>query len=158
MVQFTGRSAHLIMPIKAENRARYPKDWYQIRARIQARAGNKCEQCGVPNGRYIYRDDAGDWHECGLPDRKYEQPMLSTDAVKAMGFKPVLIVCTTAHLDHTPENYSDNNLRFWCQKCHLAYDHEHHQRNARETRRKGKAAADMFESSDNSDDGRGTAR
>jgi len=31
-----------------------------------------------------------------------------------------------------------------CQRCHLRYDHDHHQRNAYETRRKGKAAKDIF--------------
>ena len=31
------------MPIKPENKARYPKDWKQVRARILVRAGNRCE-------------------------------------------------------------------------------------------------------------------
>lgn len=38
------------MPIKPENKARYPKDWKQIRDRVVQRAGNKCEFCGVRNG------------------------------------------------------------------------------------------------------------
>ena len=33
------------MPIKPENRGRYPENWPEIRARILARAGNRCEQC-----------------------------------------------------------------------------------------------------------------
>lgn len=37
------------MPIKPENRGRYPKDWKQIRERILLRAGNRCEFCGVEN-------------------------------------------------------------------------------------------------------------
>ena len=32
------------------------------------------------------------------------------------------IVLTVAHLDHTPENCDDENLRAMCQRCHLAYD------------------------------------
>ncbi len=40
------------MPIKPENRARYPKDWKQIRAAILERAGHCCEQCGIPNGAF----------------------------------------------------------------------------------------------------------
>jgi hypothetical protein len=36
------------------------------------------------------------------------------------------IVCTMAHLDHTPGNDSDDNLRFLCQWCHLHYDQSHH--------------------------------
>ena len=30
------------MPIRPENKARYPKDWKQISLRIRARADNKC--------------------------------------------------------------------------------------------------------------------
>lgn len=37
------------MPIKPENRHRYPKNWPEIRERIRARSGNRCEWCGVPN-------------------------------------------------------------------------------------------------------------
>ena len=43
------------MPIKPENRHRYPKDWPQIRARILARAGNACEKCKAPNRTRIAR-------------------------------------------------------------------------------------------------------
>ena len=39
----------MIMPIKTENKARYPKNWEQIRADILRRAGNKCEFCGIEN-------------------------------------------------------------------------------------------------------------
>ena len=37
------------MPIKPENRGRYPADWKQVRARILERAGNACEFCGAAN-------------------------------------------------------------------------------------------------------------
>jgi 5-methylcytosine-specific restriction endonuclease McrA len=81
------------MPIRAENRSRYPRDWKAIRAGILARAGNICENegCGASNG----------------------QPHPIT------GSKVVL---TIAHLDHTPENCDPANLRAWCQRCHNAYD------------------------------------
>ncbi|NJM13727.1 MAG: hypothetical protein HC889_19405 [Synechococcaceae cyanobacterium SM1_2_3] len=57
------------MPMKPENRARYPRNWKQIRAAILERAG---------------------------------------------------------------------------QRCHLAYDAKHHQQNAYQTRRAGKAKGDLF--------------
>ena len=38
------------MPIRAENKARYPKDWKAISLSIRARAGNKCEECAAVNG------------------------------------------------------------------------------------------------------------
>lgn len=31
------------MPIKPDNKARYPADWKQIRAKILERAQNRCE-------------------------------------------------------------------------------------------------------------------
>ena len=37
------------MPIKPENKARYPKDWKEIRKRVLERANNRCEFCGVEN-------------------------------------------------------------------------------------------------------------
>lgn len=37
------------MPIKTENKHRYPSNWKSIRAAILERAGHRCEQCGVPN-------------------------------------------------------------------------------------------------------------
>ncbi len=38
------------MPIRPEERGRYPQNWKDISAAIRARAGNKCEWCGAPNG------------------------------------------------------------------------------------------------------------
>jgi hypothetical protein len=37
-----------------------------------------------------------------------------------------IVILTAAHLDHTPENCSEENLRAMCQGCHLHYDTEHH--------------------------------
>ncbi len=58
--------------------------------------------------------------------------------------KIIKIVLTIAHLDHTPENCADDNLRAWCQRHHLAYDQAHHAANAYASRREGKAVADLF--------------
>lgn len=134
------------MPIKPENLARYPANWAEIRARIQERAHNKCEECGVPNRAWGYRV-AGIFHRVNKRQtidlvrsgREWVRPPFY------LGLHRIIeIVCTTAHLDHVPEHCSDENLKFWCQRCHLRYDQSHHQANARETRRAGKAI-DMFE-------------
>lgn len=122
------------MPISAENRARYPANWKAIRARIQARAGDKCEQCAVPNGAYRIRG-----REQFTFDLMQVEAWTCCDELKVSK-----IVCTTAHLDHQPENCADENLKFLCQRCHLSYDAEHHQQSAYKSRRKGRAA-DMFE-------------
>jgi hypothetical protein len=39
-----------------------------------------------------------------------------------------IVVLTTAHLNHTPEDCRPANLRVMCQACHLAYDAEYHAR------------------------------
>ena len=51
------------------------------------------------------------------------------------------VVLTVAHLNHTPEDNRDENLRAMCQGCHLHYDRAHHA----ETRRR-RHNLDLFES------------
>ncbi|WAC75309.1 hypothetical protein OU995_11685 [Roseateles sp. SL47] len=138
------------MPIKTENRARYPANWKQIRVAILERAGHRCERCKAPNRERIARgggDDAGtymlDTAEV-FSDQTGErlgQIHMSDYEVSRM----VDVVLTIAHLDHVPENCEPENLRAWCQKCHLAYDAQHHRANAQATRRARKALADLFE-------------
>jgi len=45
-----------------------------------------------------------------------------------------MVVLTTAHLDHIPENCQDDNLKAMCNGCHLWYDRDHHAETARNTR------------------------
>lgn len=52
---------------------------------------------------------------------------------------------TVAHLgDPSPENCADDNLKAMCQRCHLRYDHDLHQRNAAATRRARKQNGELF--------------
>lgn len=46
-----------------------------------------------------------------------------------------LVVLTVAHLDHTPENCTEDNLLAMCQRCHLTYDAAHHAQTRRNTKR-----------------------
>jgi hypothetical protein len=55
------------------------------------------------------------------------------------------VVLTVAHLDHDPTNCGDDNLRAMCQRCHLAYDHEHHARSRHTNRRRHFARGDLFD-------------
>ncbi|WP_081467407.1 hypothetical protein [Anaerophaga thermohalophila] len=105
------------MPIKPENRNRYPDNWPDIRAKIRERAGDKCEWCGVVNHSYIHRLT----RELCLPDED--------GAIK--------IICTVAHLDHTPENCDNENLAFLCQRCYNRYYMKHRQETRRKARLKG---------------------
>jgi 5-methylcytosine-specific restriction endonuclease McrA len=138
-----------MMPIKPENRARYPANWKQIRAAILARAGDQCENCKTFNGTRICRG-AGNDIDTYMTD---EAEVFDADTGEYLGRKRmsdyhvgkmVDIVLTIAHLDHTPENCDPANLRAWCQRCHLKYDAAHHAINARETRRSRRAIGDFF--------------
>ncbi len=103
------------MPILEENRGRYPVDWPQISKRIRNdRAAGRCEcqgECGTGHGARGGRARPG---RC-LARQGNPHPVTGSR-----------VVLTVAHLDHQPENCSDENLRAMCQRCHLAYDAGHH--------------------------------
>lgn len=107
------------MPIRDSEKARYPKNWPAISKRVRERAGNCCE--GSP----------------AFPNCRVENGQLHP----VTGSRVVL---TVAHLDHQPEHCADENLKAWCQKCHLTYDAKHHAKNGRTTRQARKALADLF--------------
>ena len=114
------------MPIRPENRARYPKDWKAISAGIRSRAGDRCECEG----------------ECGRGTHTGRCP--NTQGAPAYGTGS-RVVLTTAHLDHTPENCAPENLRSMCQGCHLHYDRHHHAQTAYRTRKDAARTADLFD-------------
>lgn len=128
------------MPIKPENRARYPKEWRAIRAAIRERAGDCCEgspafpDCRRPNGFYLNKTTG-----------EITEDLMQVEVWDCVDRdKVVRIVLTVGHLDHTPENCDPANLRLWCQRCHLTYDARHHAGNARVTRSSRKASGDLF--------------
>lgn len=138
------------MPIKPENKARYPSNWKQIRARILDRAGNCCEWCHARNRTRIARgagDDADTYMTddasvyCANTGEFFGQTHMSNFHVSRM----TDIVLTIAHLDHQPENCADENLRALCQRCHLKHDREHHAASAKATRRARLNTPDLFE-------------
>lgn len=112
------------MPIKPENRKRYPKNWKEIANAIRDRGNQQCE--GSPA-----------YPECraqnGAP-----HPITGS-----------MVVLTVAHLNHMPEDCSDDNLKSMCQRCHLTYDAHHHKQTAYATRKAKAQTKDMFESVDN---------
>lgn len=133
------------MPIKPENKHRYPPDWREIRERILERAGHRCENCGVINHAYGFRQADGSFVMTGYNGaRAMLEPARSELRPHPQGVDVLMIVLTIAHLDHVPEHCGDDNLRAWCQRCHLAYDAEHHAQTAYTTRRQGKALGDLF--------------
>lgn len=120
------------MPIRPENRARYPADWPQISMQIRARAGQCCEACGVSNHAWGWRGVAGAFHQVGkraLIEAGFGRPPFDLWITIEPGWTSLVrvieIVLTVAHLDHTPENCDPANLRAWCQRCHNIYDAKH---------------------------------
>ena len=108
----------LLMPILPENRHRYPggspqsKEWRAIVRKIRARSDDRCE-----GWRF------GIFPECRAANL---QPHPVTGS---------RVVLTVAHLNHRPEDCSDENLAHGCQRCHNSYDAEHRAR-TRETRKR----------------------
>ena len=108
------------MPIRPSEKARYPKDWKAITRRIRERS----ETLDGPEGQCecVAECDLHPWGRC-----------VERNGRKAF-FAKGKIVLTVAHLDHTPENCADDNLKAMCQRCHLRYDREHHAATSRATR------------------------
>ncbi len=142
------------MPIRPENRGRYPKDWPQIAANIRARAGDVCEACGVPNGAFIRRaiskKGTAVWRLSSDP--AFSNGYSAADGTEVpdtmedeCGYgRAVRVVLTVAHLDHQPENCDPDNLRAWCQRCHNAYDAPMRRAGIKSRARAERAVSDMF--------------
>jgi hypothetical protein len=144
------------MPIKPENRHRYPTDWPAIRERILQRAGYQCEHPGCAARQYAFgvwtlNELGWRWHEIedGHPIalRWNDAKQRAAEAYFARGEegdRPIVIVLTIAHLDHMPENCAPENLRALCQRHHLAHDHALHMASSQATRRARLAAGELF--------------
>lgn len=116
------------MPIRKSEVARYPKDWEAISSAIKQRSGGQCECEG----------------ECGL-HRTHPGPRRCKERQGALAtWAKGRIVLTVAHLNHQPEDCEPANLKAMCQRCHLRYDTQHHQRNAALTRRAKKQNGELF--------------
>ncbi|RIK92464.1 MAG: hypothetical protein DCC73_11820 [Proteobacteria bacterium] len=117
------------MPIRPENRRRYPQNWKSISYKIMQRAGNRCEVCGVRHGDWGWRDERGRFQrvrarpfiEAGHGKPPFYTNMRWPDGV-VREVKIIKIILTVAHLDHQPENCADENLMAMCQRCHNLYD------------------------------------
>lgn len=142
------------MPIRPENKDRYPKDWSKISAAIREAAGQCCQKCKAPNGRSIRRGKTEDgqhvWRlatdSCYMDGVCAETGLLvpDTDEDSVAYGREVKVVLTVAHLDHTPENCDPSNLRAWCPRCHKAYDAPMRRAWVAERSRSSLAVSDLF--------------
>lgn len=102
------------MPIRPENKARYPKDW-KLRSRFVrfVRAKGCCEWCGAKHG----------------------EPHPHTGSV---------VVLTTAHVfDDRPEASSLLNLAALCQRCHNRHDGKARRAGTKERKRAASGQIEM---------------
>lgn len=98
------------MPIRPENRKRYPKNWKTISLRIRyERAKGRCECTG----------ECGHHHRAPWSLEPHRCPEWDGEEHTITGSKVVL---TVAHLNHTPEDCADDNLKAMCQRCHNKLD------------------------------------
>lgn len=113
---------------------RYPDNWQELREAVLARAGNKCEFCGVENYAIGVRNEDGTFIEYNA---------METEAADLDGEKVLQIILTVAHLDHDEENknVTIDRLKALCQRCHLIYDIPEKKRRIKSK----KAIADLFE-------------
>ena len=111
------------MPIRPENKARYPENWKELRGQILTRADHACEckgQCGNNHWQdpvVSYSAGPGEW--CRAENHQ-DHPVTGSK-----------VVLTIAHLDHQPENNKLSNLMAMCQRCHNTYDAPNRTRNQR---------------------------
>jgi len=112
------------VPIKPENKDRYPHNWKEISEDIRFnRAKNRCECEG----------------ECCSGHK---------ERCKAINYKPhpdtgSKVILTVAHLNNTPEDCDYDNLKAMCQRCHLNYDMDLHKQNRLDNMRCNETV-DMF--------------
>ncbi len=162
------------MPIKKENRARYPADWPAISLAAKERARWRCQHPGCTAkqysvGRWIcfgggpheWRPVEGNVPATTAQDREFFMAGEGRDAHGELwtygqarafidrwswedGDRPLVIVLTVAHLNHQPEDCRPENLAAMCQRHHLAYDHDHHRANAQATRRLKSGTLELF--------------
>ena len=116
------------MPIRPEQREKYPPDWPEISRRIRfERAEGRCECDGLCG------ESHGEQRRC-LAFHGKPHPVTGSK-----------VVLTTMHLDHDPTHCDDDNLMAACQKCHNRYDGPMRRQGIAERRRKALAVGDLFE-------------
>lgn len=132
------------MPIRPENRDRYPADW-KLRSRFvrEHRARNRCEWCGVRQYDVGHRDERGQWVSVAggrTFDRYADARQFAADydycySGEDGGRLVVVIVLTVAHVhDDRPEASGLLNLAALCQRCHNRHDAAARRQGTRERR------------------------
>lgn len=83
-----------LSPIKAENRAKYPRNWSTIRQEALLRAGDHCEWCGLANHTLINKQTrqpitSEEWHAAQQSGVKLTKQTLHK--IKSLGWTRVVL-------------------------------------------------------------------
>jgi len=132
---------------------KYPPNWKtEIVPQVKARDNNCCAFCGVKNYSVGYRSNSNFipisgnemYDKAGNGELSYKEAReLAKHCNEFCEDKLIVIVLTVAHLNHDINDNNLSNLKTLCQKCHLNYDKEHHQRNSRNTINKKKGLVEL---------------
>lgn len=139
------------MPIKPANRSLYPRDWPMVSEAAKVRAGWQCTHVGAdgqrctacqygvgrwlpgPGGVLVWtprHTSALSYAQARYLAAEYSYSLFGDEPVPRGQAPVIVIVLTTAHLDHDPTNCADDNLAPMCQRHHLAWDAAHHAESA----------------------------
>lgn len=124
------------MPISKALKHLYPSNWAQLSRQLKEQAGWCCQQCGVPQYAIAHWDGeryqlvkGSQYYDQLEYTHSYQSAVAAKQALTEWGDYPaklIVVVLTTAHLDHDPSNNAPDNLRVLCARCHLKYDQAHH--------------------------------
>lgn len=114
------------MPIRPENRDRYPREWKAMVALAGKRSGGRCECDGK----------CGQQHPRGRCEAVNREPHPDTGSI---------VVLTLAHEHGVPlEETSIARMFHACQRCHNLYDAPMRRAGMQARARAGRAIADLF--------------
>lgn len=130
------------MPIRAENKDRYPPSWPEISRRIRfERAQGRCEctgECGADHAKEEPCWDDG-WTRDDMETRCAAEHGYSHPVTRST------VVLTVAHLPgHEVEDCGDEALKAMCQRCHNKMDAPERRRGIVERLRAMCAIGDLF--------------
>jgi len=138
------------MPIRPEFRPFYrTPEWREARHRILTRAGGQfdllgnylggahCEQCGKPDRNKVetfsgvmafleHQGPAMFWRTVGATWRSWTNTPEDRSIAFRQKLRVIQVVLAVVHLNHTPGDDRDENLKACCQWCHLNLDKSEH--------------------------------
>jgi len=106
------------MPIKKENRHKYPKDWKESRKAHLEKCKYHCELCYAPHGELIQRNKESPalwWSWCMADLARWS--------------KGIKVVLTRAHINQDPTDNRPCNVLMLCQRCHNKIDAPYRSKN-----------------------------